>query len=73
MCNLFLIFFVDVLIVVYKPSVYLIDVKVYLTFIYFSLQTTYFFGIESIHAFYFVNNVVAYKDLLILGKGGKFV
>ena len=73
MCNLFLIFFVDVLIVVYKPSVYLIDVKVHLTFIYFSLQTNYFFGIESIHAFYFVNNVVAYKALLILGKGGKFV
>ena len=63
----------DVLIVVYTRSAYLIEMKVYLTFIYFSLQTHYFFGIESIYAFYFVNNVVDYKALLILGKGGKFV
>ena len=44
-----------------------------LTITCFSLGTNYYFVIESIDAFYFVNNVVVYKVLLVQGKGGKLV
>ena len=39
----------------------------------FSLWTSYYFIIESVDAFYFVNNVVVYKALLAKEKGGKVV
>ena len=39
----------------------------------FSFLTNYYFIIESIDAFYFVNNVVAYKVLLAKEKGSKVV
>ena len=39
----------------------------------FFLWTNYYFVIESIHAFYFVSNVVVYKALMIQGKGGSLV
>ena len=60
------------MIVVYKPRVYLIEIKAKIYF--FSWKTNYYFVIGSyIHAFYFVNNVAAYKALLLEGKGGKLV
>ena len=58
-------FVLDVLSVVYTPRIYLIEVKVQLTFTSFSLKNNYHFVIESIHAFYFDNNVVVYKALLV--------
>ena len=61
----FFFFFLYVLIVVYTQRVYLLEVKLELRFTCFSLKTNYYFVIESIHAFYFINNVVAYKTLLI--------
>ena len=63
----------DVLIVVYSPKVYLIEVKVELTFTYFSWWTNYYFVIKSIQAFYFVNNVVVYKALLVQWNDVKLV
>ena len=59
----------DVWIVVYAPRVYLNE----LTFTCFSLWTNYYHVIESIDKFYFVNNVVVYKAVLVQGKGGKLV
>ena len=60
--NLFLIlFFLDVLIVVYTQRVHLIEIKVKLKFTYFSLETNHYIVIESIHALFFVNNVVFLK------------
>ena len=61
----FFVFVLYVLIVVYAQRVYLLEVKVKLRFTCFSLKTNYYFVIESIHAFYFINNVVVYKTLLI--------
>ena len=43
-----------------------------LTFNCFSLWTNYYFVIESIHIFYFINNIV-YEVLLVQVKGGKLV
>ena len=37
------------------------------------MWTNYYFVTESIDAFYFVNNVVVCKALLVKGKGGKLV
>ena len=39
----------------------------------FSSLNNYYFIIESIDAFYFVNNIVVYKALLLKVKGGKVV
>ena len=39
----------------------------------FSLSTNYYFIIESIDTFYFVNNLVVYKALLVKEKSGKVV
>ena len=39
----------------------------------FSFLTNYHFIIESVNAFYFVNNVVNYKALLVKEKDGKVV
>ena len=50
-----------------------IRVRLKLTFSCCSLWTNYYFVIESIDAFYFVNNAVAYKALLVQRKGGKLV
>ena len=55
------------------PRVYLIEVKVKLTFTCFSLWISYYFVIESIHAFYFVNSVVVSKAFPVIDKGGKLV
>ena len=63
----------DILILVYAPRVNLIEVKIKLRFTSFSLWTKYHFLIESIHPFYFVNNVVFYKDPLVWEKSGKHV
>ena len=38
-----------------------------------TLLTNYHFIIESVNAFYFVNNVVNYKALLVKEKDGKVV
>ena len=54
-CVLFFNFVLDVLIAVYTPRVYLIEVKVKLTFTFVSLWTKYYFVTESINALYFVN------------------
>ena len=51
-------FVLVILIVVYTPRVYLNVVKVKLTFTCFSFGTSDCFAIESVHAFYFANNVV---------------
>ena len=40
---------------------------------YFSLWTNHYFIIESKDAFYFVNNVVVYKALLVKENGSKVV
>ena len=48
-----------------------VKVKYYLFFL--GVWTSYYFVIESIGAFYFVNNVVAYKALLVKEKGGMVV
>ena len=61
----------DVLIGVYVPGVYLSEVKVKY-YLFFFVNQLLFFIIESIDAFYFVNNVV-YKDLLIKERGSKVV
>ena len=53
------------MIVVYTPRVYLIEVKIKFKFTCSSLWSNYYFVIESIHALYFVNNVVVYKAHLI--------
>ena len=47
----FFVIFLDVLTVVYTPRFYIIEVKVKLTFICFSLKTNYYSVIESIHVF----------------------
>ena len=39
----------------------------------FSLSTNYYFIIESIDTFYFVNNLSVYKALLVKEKSGKVV
>ena len=62
--------FLDELIVVYIPIVYFIEVKLKLTSTLFSLWTNYYFVIESVHAFSFVNNVV-YEVFLVLGRCDK--
>ena len=53
----------DVLIVVYKPVVYLIGIKVNI-YLFFFVDQLLFFLMESIHAVYFVNSVV-YKFILV--------
>ena len=62
--------FLDELIVVYIPILYFIEVKLKLTSTLFSLWTNYYFVIESVHAFSFVNNVV-YEVFLVLGRCDK--
>ena len=44
-----------------------------LTFSCCSLWTSYYFVIESIDSFYFVNHLVVYKAVLLQGKDGKLV
>ena len=63
-------FVLDVLIVVYATGVYL---RLKLSITCFSLWTDYYFIIESIDVFYFVNNFVVYKALLVQEKGSKVV
>ena len=48
-------------------------VRLKLTFTCCSLRINYYFLIESIDTFYFVNNAVVYKAYLVQGKGGKLV
>ena len=57
-------FLLHVLVVAYTARVYLIEVKVKLLFTCF-LWTNYYFVINSIHAVYFVNNVVVWKALMV--------
>ena len=70
MHNLFLIWFwKNWLKCKYTARVCLIEIKVKLKFTCFSLLTNYYFVIESVHAFSFVNNNVC-KALLLQGKCG---
>ena len=56
-------FVLDVLIAVLHQEFIWLRLK--LTFSCFSLWISYYFVIESLHAFYFFNNVVVYKALLV--------
>ena len=61
MCIFYFNFVLDVWVEVYAPRVYLSEVKVNFYLFFFD----YYFVIETIDAFYFVNNVVIYKALLV--------
>ena len=61
MCIFYFDFVLDVWVEVYAPRVYLSEVKVNFYLFFFD----YCFVIETIDAFYFVNNVVIYKALLV--------
>ena len=61
MCIFYFDFVLDVWVEVYAPTVYLSEVKVNFYLFFFD----YSFVIETIDAFYFVNNVVIYKALLV--------
>ena len=67
----FVFFFFNVLIVVYTPRAHLTEVK--LTFNGFLLYSNHYFVVDSIHWFYFFNNVVVCKALLLKGNGGRLV
>ena len=59
------------MIVVYTPRAHLTEVK--LTFNGFLLYSNHYFVVDSIHGFYFFNNVVVCKALLLKGNGGRLV